>query len=406
MAERQPSKLNVAGSIPVSRSTPTMAFVPRLHVAVIGTGFVGPHHVDAVRRAGYADVDVIVGSDPGRTERRAAEIGVDRWSTDAEAVFGDPAIDVVHLCTPNNTHVPLARAALEAGKHVVVEKPIATDRAGADELLAAAAAAGRHAMVALTYRGYPMVRRARSAVADGELGDIRLIRGAYIQDWLSDPADYNWRVDPGVGGRSRAVADIGTHWFDTAEFVTGLRVEAVLADLATFIRTRSRSQGTIAFSPAEGPVESVEIDSEDAASFLLRFEGGARGSCVVSQVSTGHKNAFSLHVDGSQRSLSWDQELPEQLWLRDRSEGRLLARDPGGARAEAGVPWLPAGHPEGWGEALRDLLRPFYAAVASGSSPSADDQPYPTLKIGARSIAFVEAALESSSVGGWVALRA
>jgi predicted dehydrogenase len=377
----------------------------RVHAAVIGTGFVGPHHVDAVRRTGYADVDLLVGSDETRTARRAAELGVARWSTDLDEVLGDPAIDVVHVCTPNSTHVALARKTLEAGKHLVLEKPIAVDRAGAQELVDLAARSGRHAMVALTYRGYPMVRRARAAVADGEVGEIRLIHGSYIQDWLADATDYNWRVDPEAGGRSRAVADIGTHWFDTAEFISGLRVEAVLADLVTLIPTRTRSLGAnVAFSSGDGPTESVQVVSEDAATILLRFEGGARGACVVSQVSTGHKNAMALNLDGALRSLAWEQEAPERLWLHARHESRLLVRDPGGERAAAGISSLPAGHPEGWGEALRDLLRPFYAAVAAGESPSPGDAPYPTLQAGARSIDFVEAAIESSASGSWVSL--
>lgn len=378
---------------------------PRLRTAVIGTGFVGPHHVDAVRRSGYADVDVLVGSDPDRTARRARELGVARWSTDVEAVLGDPGIDVVHVCTPNNTHVPLARAVLEAGKHLILEKPVALDLGGAHELVEAASRSGRHAMVALTYRGYPMVRHARAAVGEGQLGEIRLIHGGYLQDWLADETDYNWRVDPEVGGQSRAVADIGTHWFDTAEFVSGLRVEAILADFATFINTRMRASGaSVAFSAAQGPVEPVRVESEDAATILLRFERGVHGACVVSQVSTGRKNALSLNVDGSHRSLSWEQEAPERLWLRERSEARLLARDPGAAQTGSGIPSLPAGHPEGWGEALRDLLRPFYASVAADSSPSADEVAYPTLREGARSIAFVEAAVASSASGAWVQL--
>jgi len=346
-----------------------------------------------------------VGSDPGRTERRARQLGVARWSTTVDEVLADSTIDVVHVCTPNATHVPIARAALEAGKHVVLEKPIAVDGDGARELVEVASNSGRHAMVALTYRGYPMVRRARSAVADGELGDVRLVRGSYIQDWLSDPADYNWRVDPAIGGRSRAVADIGTHWFDTAEFVTGLRVESVLADRATFIGERSRPLGgSIAFSTGTGPSEPVAIHSEDAAMIVLRFAGGARGTCVVSQVSPGHKNAFNLSVDGSTRSLSWEQELPEQLWLHERGQGRRLVRDPAGEQAEVGIPSLPAGHPEGWAEALRDLLRPFYAAVAAGTPPDLDAAPYPTFRAGARSIAFVEAVLASAASGRWTAL--
>ncbi len=377
----------------------------RLRAAVIGTGFVGPFHVDAIRRTGYADVDVIVGSDPERTARRAQGLGVGRWTTDAASAIADLDIDVVHVCTPNDTHVALARAVLDAGKHLVLEKPIAMDGAAAQGLVETAGRSGRHAMVALTYRGYPMVQRARSLVASGEIGDIRLIHGGYIQDWLADSADFNWRLEPEVGGRSRAVADIGTHWFDTAEFVTGLRVEAVLADFATLIPTRMRRRdAAAAFSSGDGPADSVEVHSEDAATMLFRFEGGARGACVISRVSTGRKNHFTLDVDGSQHSLAWDQESPERLWLRARRDARLLVRDPGAEQPVSGVPWLPAGHPEGWAEALRDVLRPFYAAVAMGDPRPSGELPYPGLEAGARSLAFVDAALQSTRTGSWVAI--
>jgi predicted dehydrogenase len=265
---------------------------------------------------------------------------------------------------------------------------------------------GRHAMVALTYRGYPMVKRARSLVAAGEVGEIRLIHGGYIQDWLSDPADYNWRLEPEISGRSRAVADIGTHWFDTAEFITGLRADAVMADFATLIPTRMRPlEGATAFSTSAGPAEPMSIHTEDVATILFRFAGGARGACTISQVSTGRKNHFTLDVDGSEQSLAWDQETPERLWARSRREARLLVRDPGSDQPASGVPSLPAGHPEGWGEALRDLIRPFYAAVANGDPPTPEDAPYPSLRVGARSLAFVDAAIESASTAAWVSLK-
>ena len=376
----------------------------RLRAAVIGTGFVGPHHVDAARRTGYATVEVLVGSDPGRTAERARSLGVPRWTTEVRATIEDPGIDVVHVCSPNRTHVALGIAVLAAGKHLVLEKPVALDPASAGRLAAVARRSGRHAMVALTYRGYPMVRRARAAVAAGELGEIRLVHGTYLQDWVSDPRDYNWRVDPDAGGPSRAVADIGTHWMDTAEFVTGARVREVFADLAiaTLIPVRSRPLGSAAaFARATGEEEQVRVSSEDAATILLRFDGGARGACVISQVSTGRKNAFTLDVDGSLASLSWQQERPEQLWLRARTEFRTLTRDPAEQPA-MGVPWLPAGHPEGWGEALRDLVRDFYPAIAAGASPGEAPAPYPTLGDGARSLDLVAAVLESSRRGTWV----
>lgn len=350
----------------------------------------------------------IAGSDERRTAARAAALGVARWTTDVRTILDDPSIDVVHVCTPNRTHVELATAVLEAGKHLVLEKPVALDSGAARGLAGLARRRARHAVVALTYRGYPIVGRARALVRAGEVGDLRLIHGGYIQDWLADSTDYNWRLEPEVGGASRAVADIGTHWFDTAEYISGLRVEAVFADLATFLtrRTRALAAGT-AFQAADGPSEEVDVRSEDAATILFRFEGGARGSAVISQVSPGRKNAFNLELAGSRATLDWDQEDAERLWLRDRDEARLLTRRPeDGPPPGPGIPSLPAGHPEGWAEALRDLLRPFYAAVAAGAEPA--DVPtgsaYPTLGDGVRGVTFVEAVLESARRGAWVSL--
>jgi predicted dehydrogenase len=394
---------------PAVQGSPATGAQPQLlRAAVIGTGFVGPFHVDAVRRGGYGEVVAIAGSDERRTLARAATLGVARGTTDIQSILDDASIDVIHVCTPNPTHVELATAVLEAGKHLVVEKPVALDSRAARDLAELARRRARHAMVALTYRGYPMVQRARALVAAGEAGDLRLIHGGYIQDWLADANDYNWRLEPEVAGASRAVADIGSHWFDTAEFISGLRVDAVFADLATFLgrRTRPLAAG-LAFGMADGPSEEVEVHSEDAATILFRFEGGARGAAVISQVSPGRKNAFNLELAGSRATLDWDQEDSERLWVRDRNEARLLLRRPeDGPAPGPGIPSLPAGHPEGWAEALRDLLRPFYAAIASEAAPDGrpEESAYPTLTDGARGVAFVDAVLESSRLGSWVSI--
>jgi predicted dehydrogenase len=372
----------------------------RLRAAVIGTGFVGPFHVDAVRRGGIGEVVVIAGSNPERTAARAEAMGV-AATTDLNEVFDDPTIDVVHVCTPNWSHLELALKALEAGKHVVVEKPLALTSADARTLVDAARQAGRHGLVAFTYRGYPMVRRARRLVADGELGAIRLVHGAYLQDWLSEETDYNWRLEPRAGA-SRAVADIGSHWFVTAQFITGRRINAVLADLATFLPVRQKPLvETAAFASATGEREPVEIGSEDAATILVRFDDGSRGAAVLSQVSPGRKNAFGLEVDGAAASLAWQQERPEELWVGTRTESRGLVRQPEGVLH--GLPPLPSGHPEGWAEAMRDLLRDFYAAIADGRSPAGEQQ-YPTLEDGARAVALVDAVLESARAGQWVSV--
>jgi predicted dehydrogenase len=381
---------------------------PLVRAALIGAGFVGPHHVDAIRRTGYAEVVALAGTDPTRAAAKAASLGVPRSTGTAEELLTDPDIDVVHICTPNATHVAMAGAAMQAGKHVVIEKPIATDTEGAERLVAIQRMTARHAMVAFTYRGYPMVQRARELVATGDLGALRLAHGAYLQDWLADPTDWNWRVEPEAGGASRAVADIGTHWFDTVEHVTGERVEAVFADLATFIPIRQRPRGGVeAFGKASGETLAISITSEDAATILVRFASGARGSCVISQVSPGNKNAFSFEIAGERQSLAWEQERPERLMIRSREATTTLARSPG-SWPGPGIPPLPSGHPEGWSDALRDLFRPFYAAIAAGSEdPEAghtEVAPYPTIEAGARAIRFVDAVLRSSREERWTSL--
>ncbi len=382
----------------------------RLRAAVIGSGFVGPLHVDAVRRGGYGEVVLLAGHSAAHVEPKAAALGVERWTTHIESVIDDPNIDVIHVCTRNASHVPLGVAALEAGKHLVMEKPMALDSAGAARLLAAANNADRHAATTFTYRGYPMIRKARTLVEAGEIGDVQLVHGAYLQDWLAEETDWNWRIDP-AEGVSRAVADIGSHWFDTLEFVSGTRVEAVFADLATFLAARKKPLAEVeAFAAAAGPSETVQIGSEDAATFALRLAGGGRGVFMVSQVSHGRKNHFTMELGGSRRSLAWDQDMPEQLWMGARREpARLIARDPAEGYDTPGLPSLPTGHPEGWAEAFRDLLRPFYAAVASGTPPPAPTAPpnslgYPTLADGARAVRFVDAVLESARSERWVAL--
>lgn len=284
-----------------------------LRVAVIGMGFVGPQHVDAVTRGGYGQVVAIGDIDPGRLTTRSMDLGIP-GTTDLAALVNDPSIDVVHICTPNHTHVPLAIAALEAGKNIVVEKPLAMDSASARQVVEMAQRRRRHAMVSFTYRGYPMVRRARALIAAGELGDLRLLHGKYLQDWLAGASDYNWRIDPSIGGQSREVSDIGSHWFDTIEWVSGLRVEEVFADLATFLPFRERPlEDTAAFAPPSGSSVRVAVTSEDTASVLVRFFGGARGVLLVSQVSPGHKNDFTIELAGAHQSLFWRQERPEQI---------------------------------------------------------------------------------------------
>ncbi len=241
-----------------------------------------------------------------------------------------------------------------------------------------------------------MVRRAHDEVRDGRVGDVRIAFGAYLQDWLLDASDYNWRVEADAGGRSRAVADIGSHWFDTVEHVSGLRATEVMAELSTFITHRVRPSGEVATferGPATG--ERFAVDSEDAASIMLRFDGGAIGSFLVSQVSAGHANDFSWELMGSMASLAWRQEEPELLRYSQRDAGTTTTRRTPSAVTGPGVPSLPGGHPEGWSDALRDLFRDVYASIIG------DPAPYPTFADGERAVRFVDAVLRSADSGAW-----
>ena len=372
-----------------------MDVTSRLRVGVIGTGFVGPHHVDAARRTGLADVVAIAGSSVERARPRSEQLGVERVLT-VDELLADPAIDVVHVCTPNASHGDLGRRALAARKHVVMEKPLALDADEASDLQQRAEAAGLHAAVAFTYRGYPMIRRAAGDVRDGRLGDLRIAFGAYLQDWLLDASDYNWRVEAGAGGRSRAVADIGSHWFDTVEHVSGLRAVEVFAELSTFISHRIRPAGGAASFERGGPDgERVPIESEDAASIMLRFDGGAVGTFLISQVSAGHANDFSWELMGSAASLRWRQEEPELLRYAERDAGTTTVRRSPTVGTGPGVPSLPSGHPEGWSDALRDLFRDVYASIQG------DATPYPTFADGERAVRFVDAVLRSAQAARW-----
>jgi predicted dehydrogenase len=302
-----------------------------IRAAVAGTGFIGVVHVDALRRLGI-EVTGVVGSTPERAAEKARTAGLPPPYPSFEAMLEDPRVDVVHLTTPNHLHFEQASAALAAGKHVVCEKPLGMDSTETAELLRLAERSGLVHAVNFNIRFYPQNQEARARVDAGAIGDVRLVSGGYLQDWLLRDTDWNWRLDPAAGGSLRAVGDIGSHWLDLVTFITGRHVEAVMADLSTFIPVRRQPTGPVeTFSGgAAGETVDAAMETEDAAGILLRFEGGARGVMTVSQVSAGRKNRLNWEVDGTDSALSWHSEAPEELWVghRDRPN-ELLLRDPG-----------------------------------------------------------------------------
>lgn len=372
-----------------------------LRAGIIGAGFIGVVHARAARRAGARIVGVAA-STAASTAAAAVAMGAEQEFASGEALVESDELDVVHICTPNHLHHPLASAALHSGKHVVCEKPLATSADAAHDLVAAAAGAGLVATVPFAYRFYPMVREARARVRAG--GDpIRLVYGNYLQDWLSTAQDDNWRVDASLSGPSRAFADIGSHWCDLVEFVTGDRMAEVNAVMVTSIgERRALGPHAHAFSPsgrADGPTKMVT--TEDVAMMMFRTTGGATGSMIVSQISSGHKNQLRFEIVGPGESIAFDQEHPDTLWIGRRAGTELVPADPALLHPDAAAyAMVPAGHPHGYQDCFDSFVADTYRAIGGGAARTVDG--LPTFADGARAADLTAAVLESARTGRWV----
>ncbi len=371
--------------------------------AVIGSGFIGTVHIEALRRIGVRLVGLLDASaDLGA--RRAQELGLPKAYGSLEELLADDEVQVVHVTSPNELHHGQVKAILAANRHVVCEKPLAMTSNESAELVSLAAASGLVNAVNFNIRWYPLNQHVASLVREGGLGDVRLVTGRYFQDWLLFDTDWNWRLEADQGGALRAVGDIGSHWLDLLGFLTGLRVEAVMADLTTFIPVRRKPAGEVVTFSTERAAETVpvEIHTEDTASVLLRFEGGARGSVNISQLSPGRKNSLAYQIDGSSSAVAWDSEQPDSLWIghRDRPN-ELLLRNPAlmnGAGAAASR--LPGGHVEGFADTFGAVFTAVYDDVLAGR-PS-DDPRYATFAAGHEEMLIGDAVLASSRSGAWV----
>ncbi|WBQ07594.1 Gfo/Idh/MocA family protein [Kribbella sp. CA-293567] len=357
----------------------------KLRVGIVGGGFMGRVHGRSALVAGARIVGA-VGSSPERAEAAAQAAGAERgFATLDELLAAD--IDLVHVCTPNNTHLPVTLQALEAGKHVICEKPLAASAQDATGLLAAALEADRVATVPFVYRYHPMVRELRTRIAEGEAGQITSLHGSYLQDWLAGENDQNWRVDDAAGGPSRAFGDIGSHWCDLTEFVTGDKITDVSAQTRTIRATRG----------------GAEVRTEDLATAQFRTAAGVVGTVVVSQVAAGRKNRLYLEVSGTESSFGFDQEDPDRLWVGRRAANQLLTRDPDTLSPPAArVNRLPAGHAQGYQDAFDSFVADTYAAALDGDQPDG----LPDFAAGARSAHLVDAVLRSAAAdGAWTTVE-
>lgn len=384
--------------------------VNKIGMGLVGPGFVALHHIDAVRRLGDVDVIAIAGSSQESADAKAREYKVDRAYGDYEALIADPAIQVIHNTTPNHLHLPVTMAAIRAGKHVISDKPLALNPEEALKLRDAAVAAKVAHVVTFNYRGNPLVQQARGMIGRGDLERISFIHGHYLQDWMTDPNVYSWRSNPEKGGVSSALADIGSHWCDLAEHTSGLRIASVLADLTTVIPTRySAGSSAQAFSKEHAAKRMpVQVQAEDLASVLLRFENGAKGSFSVGQILPGHKNNLQLEINGTASSLKWKQEQQNELWIgRYNQPNGVMAKDPSLVSPEVlRYVHLPGGHQESWADAFLNVMRDAYDWIRDGAAPETKPVLLPTFDDGYRSACVVEAMLRSHATGSvWQEVR-
>ncbi|WP_039031568.1 Gfo/Idh/MocA family protein [Leclercia adecarboxylata] len=377
-----------------------------INVGIIGSGFIGPAHIEALRRLGFVQVVALCDGSLEQAQEKARALNIPQAYGSVDELLAHPDLHVVHNCTPNHLHAAINRQILRAGKHLFSEKPLCMTPDEARELVALAEQAGVIHGVSFVYRQFAMVRQAASMVAAGSLGRLFAVHGSYLQDWMLLETDYNWRVDAALGGASRAVADIGSHWCDTIQFITGRRIVEVMADLSVVWPTRKANvAGNQTFSQAgEAVYEDKPVTTEDFGSVLFRFEDGSKGSFNVSQVSAGRKNRLSLEVNGSDCSLAWDQEVPQQLWVGHRAQAnQTLTDDPGLMNQDVAYSaHFPGGHIEGWPDAFKNMMAQFYRAVQAGRMP--EKPVFATFHDGGNVMYIIDAIVKSHQQQRWVAV--
>jgi predicted dehydrogenase len=371
--------------------------------AVIGSGFIGTVHIEALRRLGV-DVRGVIDATPQLADDAAQRLGLRAAYPTLEAALEDPEVDVIHVTSPNQFHYPQVKAILAAGRHVICEKPLAVTSAESRELVALAEASDRITAVNFNIRFYPLNQHARQMVRNGELGEVRLISGHYFQDWLLQDTDWNWRLEPDKGGTLRAVGDIGSHWIDLTNFITGLKVQSVMADLSTFVKVRQKPIGEVQTFSQERAAETepVEMTTDDAAVILLRYANGARGTVAISQISAGRKNSVQWEIDGATAAAAWDSETPDHLWIGHRGRPNEILQRGAELMNATGIAAtaLPGGHVEGFADSMCSHFREIYRAILVGAAPV--DPLYATFEAGHHEMTVGDAVARSAVEDRWV----
>ncbi len=376
----------------------------RIKTAIVGTGFMGKVHAENVRRLGNVEIAAVVGSRPETAKKFADAMTIPFATANLKDVLDNKEIEAVHICTPNVDHYPMSLAAIEAGKAVLCEKPMTMNVAEARKLVDAAKAKNAVNCVQHNLRYYPVVQQMRQMIAHGDLGEILIVQGTYSQDWLLYDTDWNWRLDAKSNGKLRVMGDIGSHWMDMIQHLTGLSITSLCADLAIFHKTRKRPKGSVeTFSAKKADAtdyESFPVDTEDFGAVLVHLGDRARGTFTVSQMSAGRKNRFAFEIFGTKAGVAWNQEEPDTLWIGHRNEpNQTIIKDASLFYPEAGTfADLPGGHSEGYDDCHKQVFKRFYAKVADRSAPV----DYPTFEDGLRGMILLEKVMESAEKRGWV----
>lgn len=381
-----------------------MSDFTHISAAIVGTGFIGGVHAQMLRRAGI-QLRGMLGSSPERGKAGAAAHGVPHAYATMDDLLADPQVDVVHVTTPNHAHYDQVKAILAAGKHVICEKPLAMTAAQSAEMTKLADASGKVCAVCYNIRFYPLNQQAQGMVRAGDIGAPHFVTGHYHQDWLAEPTDWNWRLESEKGGALRSVGDIGTHWVDLTSFITGLKPQAVMAELITFLPERQKPTGPVeTFSAATGGTRPISVETDDAAMILIRYPNGARGVMSTSQINRGRKNSLAWDVAGADASIAWDSETPDHLFVGHRGRANetlmrdfTLMNETGTAAAT-----LPPGHVEGFADSFFAFFNAVYADIAKGARSA--EATWATFADGHDEMLFCEAVLRSAREERWVTL--
>lgn len=380
----------------------------KLNVGIVGMGYIGESHIEAVRRIGYCNLYAVADANIELAKAKAELYGIEKCCSSVDELINDPKVDAIHNCTPNFLHTEINKKIIESGKHLFSEKPLSKNYEEAKSLIELHE---KHpevvAAVNFNYRMNPLVQDMRGRIEKGEIGDVRIISGNYLQDWLLYDTDYSWRLEPETAGNSCCIADIGSHLMDLVQHVTGHKITEVMADLVTMIPVRKKplKQTQTFTSSSAGEYEEKKVENEDYGAVLFKTDKGASGVYHVSEVSAGHGCYFGVEINGSKASLRWNQEENDRLWVGYRdNDNRLVIRNPNNISPEARkYTSLAMGHPEGWNDAFKGNIYSFYDYIAKGDYKAKPD--FATLEEAANIVRLTEAIVTSSKERRWIEVK-